>query len=321
MMNVKNQSQINAQVDKYQLVDDIQNALYRSTQGSQWLKAFEHQCVGEVSVSCQLSPQEVGAPIVHLIVRPVTEEDGSEAYLPQFLFRARLFEVKTPTGVWPAIARRAGRLSAIGQLLKSIRHVLGLVHTEEQEEALYSLFGGGSCNLCDSTGFELFMSMPFEADSSRSTRSPDDVTLGEDLETTLQKWLDDVTLLAHRSIARFQGNLAAVNFKADHTWSLALGSDVLAGFWGYETEDEPTRVNIYGRHDFHVPPLRPTKFEDWPKWERAPFELALADQDFNGEPGWLRACEIAHEVPVFNQATYVLPSDGTAASIDFNVDA
>ena len=320
-MNVKNQSQINAQVDKYQLVDDIQNALYRSTQGSQWLKAFEHQCGGEVSVSCQLSPQEVGAPIVHLIVRPVTEEDGSEAYLPQFLFRARLFEVKTPTGVWPAIARRAGRLSAIGQLLKSIRHVLGLVHTEEQEEALYSLFGGGSCNLCDSTGFELFMSMPFEADSSRSTRSPDDVTLGEDLETTLQKWLDDVTLLAHRSIARFQGNLAAVNFKADHTWSLVMGSDVLAGFWGYETEHEPNRVNIYGRHDFHVPPLRPTKFEDWPKWERAPFELALADQDFNGEPGWLRACEIAHEVPVFNQATYVLPSDGTAASIDFNVDA
>ena len=320
-MNVKNQSQINAQIDKYQLVDDIQNALYRSTQGSQWLKAFEHKCGGEVSVACQLSPQEVGAPIVHLIVRPLTEEDGSESYLPQFLFRARLFEVQTPTGVWPAIARRTGRLSAIGQLLKSIRHVLGLVHTEEQEEALYGLFGGGSCNLCDSTGFELFMSMPFESDSTRATRSPEGVPLGEDLETTLQKWLDDVTLLAHQSIARFQGNLAAVNFKADHTWSLVVGSDVLAGVWGYETEHEPNRVNIYGRHDFHVPPLRPTKFEDWPKWERAPFELALTDQDFNGEPGWLKACQIAHEVPVFNNATYVLTSEGAAASLDFNVNA
>lgn len=320
-MNVKNQSQINAQVDKYQLVDDIQNALYRSTRGSQWLKAFEHQCGGEVSVSCQLSPQEVGAPIVHLIVRPVTEEDGSEAYLPQFLFRARLFEVKTPTGIWPAIARRAGRLSAIGQLLKSIRHVLGLVHTEEQEEALYSLFGGGSCNLCDSTGFELFMSMPFEAESSRATRSPDDVTLAGNLETTLQKWLGDVISHSDRSIARFQDNLDAVNFKADQTWSLVVGSDVLAGFWEYGTEHESTRVNIYGRHDFHVPPLRPTKFEDWPKWESAPFELALTDQDFNGEPGWLKACEIADEVPVFNQTTYALPSDSTAASVDFNVDA
>lgn len=319
-MNVKNQSQINAQVDKYQLVDDIQNALYRSTQGSQWLKGFEYQCGGEVSVACQLSPQE-GVPIVDLIVRPITEEDGSESYLPQFLFRARLVEVQNATEVWPAIAWRATRLSAIGQLLKSIRHVLGLVRTEEQEEALYSLFGGGSCNLCDSTGFELFMSMPFEADSSRSTRSPDDVTLGEDLETTLQEWIDVVTLLAHQSIARFQGNLDVVNFKADRTWSLVVGSDVLAGFWGYETENELTRVSIYGRHDFHVPPLRPTKFEDWPKWERAPFELALTDQDFNGEPGWLKACQIAHEVPVFNRATYVLTSDGAAASLDFNVNA
>ena len=43
MMNQKNQSQINDQVDKSQLVDDIQNALYKSTMGSQWLKAFEGQ--------------------------------------------------------------------------------------------------------------------------------------------------------------------------------------------------------------------------------------------------------------------------------------
>ncbi len=319
-MNVKNQSQINAQVDKYQLVDDIQNALYRSTQGSQWLKGFEYQCGGEVSVACQLSPQE-GVPIVDLIVRPITEEDGSESYLPQFLFRARLVEVQNATEVWPAIAWRATRLSAIGQLLKSIRHVLGLVRTEEQEEALYSLFGGGSCNLRDLTGFELFTSMPFEAESSRATRSPDDVTLAGNLETTLQKWLGDVISHSDRSIARLQDNLDAVNFKADQTWSLVVGSDVLAGFWEYGTEHESTRVNIYGRHDFHVPPLRPTKFEDWPKWESAPFELALTDQDFNGEPGWLKACEIADEVPVFNQTTYALPSDSTAASVDFNVDA
>ncbi|OGB11732.1 MAG: hypothetical protein A3E23_07840 [Burkholderiales bacterium RIFCSPHIGHO2_12_FULL_65_48] len=319
MMNQKNQSQINDQVDKSQLVDDIQNALYKSTMGSQWLKAFEGQWGCEVSVLCQPSPKEVGAPIVHLIVRPVTEEDGSEAYLPQFLFRARLFEVKTPTGVWPAIARRAGRLSAIGQLLKSIRHVLGLVHTEEQEEALYGLFGGGSCNLCDSTGFELFMSMPFESDSSRATRSPEGVPLGEDLETTLQKWLDDVTPLAHRSITRFQGNLAAVNFKADHTWSLVVGSDVLAGFWGYETEHEPPRVKIYGRHDFHVPPLRPTKFEDWPKWERAPFELALADQDFNGEPGWLKICAGLDVPPRTLVASSVeLQAEAIDANLDYN---
>lgn len=316
-MNQKNQSQINDQVGKYQLVDDIQNALYTSTQGSQWLKAFEHLCGGEVSVACQLSPQEVGAPIVDLIVRPLTEEDGSESYLPQFLFRARLFEVQTPNGVWPAIARRTGRLSVIGQLLKSIRHVLGLVHTEEQEEALYSLFGGGSCNLCDSTGFELFMSMPFEADSSRSTRSPDDVTLGEDLETTLQKWLDVVTLLAHRSIARFQGNLDAVNFKADQTWSLVVGSDVLAGFWGYETEHEFTRVNIYGRHNFHVPQLRPTKFEDWPQWKEAPFVLTLTDQDFYAEPGMLKFCA-GLEVPP--RPLMALSVELHAEAIDANLD-
>jgi len=67
--------------------------------------------------------------------------------------------------------------------------------------------------------------------------------------------------------------------------------------------------------------LRPTTFEDWPKWEGAPFELALTDQDFGAELGWLKACEIADEVPVFNQTTYAHPSDSTAASVDFNVDA
>lgn len=317
MMNQKNQSQINDQVNKSQLVDDIQNALYKSTMGSQWLKAFESQWGCEVSVLCQPSPKEVDALIVELIVRPCTDEDGSESYLSQFLFRARLSEAQTPTGVWPAIARRTGRLSEIGRLLKGIRDVLGLVHTEEQEEALYGLFGGGSCNLCDSNGFELFMCTPFAPSSSRASRSPDDVALAGDLETTLQKWLCNVISQSDRSIARFQGNRAAVNFKADQTWSLVVGGDVLAGFWEYETERESTRVNIYGRHNFHVPPLRPTKFEDWPQWKEAPFVLTLTDQDFDAEPGMLKFCA-GLEVPP--RPLMALSVELHAEAIDANLD-
>ena len=95
----------------------------------------------------------------------------------------------------------------------------------------------------------------------------------------------------------------------------------MTGFWGYETEHEPNRVNIYGRHDFHVPPLRPTKFEDWPKWERAPFELALTDQDFCAPKGTMKISAALDLLPVFRPADHVTPEIPETADLDFNVDA
>ena len=111
-----------------------------------------------------------------------------------------------------------------------------------------------------------------------------------------------------------------MNFKADKTWSLVVGGNLLAGSWGYETEHESTRVSIYGHHDFHVPPLRPTKFEDWPKWEGAPFELALTDQDFGAELGMLKVCAGLDVPPRPLMALSVeLHAEAIDANLDYNV--
>ena len=320
MENKEIQTVINGQPGERPIADEIKNVLFNSPDSDEWRRDFvsQWQCVIFVLYQPSLTGAEPSA--VALVVIPDSNEN--EFYFDQLSFRVRLVGVQDAVGVWPAIERLGQRLSEIGRLLKGIRDVFGLVHTEAQEQALRILFEACKGNLYDSTGFELFMCPPCDVEnSSRPSRSPDDVALAGHLEATLQIWLGQVTSCANHSISRVQGNLAAVNFKADKTWSLVVGGNLLAGSWGYETEHESTRVSIYGRHDFHVPPLRPTKFEDWPKWESAPFELALTDQDFNGEPGWLKACEIADEVPVFNQTTYARPSDSTAASVDFNVDA
>lgn len=108
-----------------------------------------------------------------------------------------------------------------------------------------------------------------------------------------------------------------MNFKADQTWSLVVGGDVLAGFWEYETEHESTRVNIYGRHDFHVPPLRATKLKNWPQWKEAPFVLTLTDQDFDAEPGMLKFCA-GLEVPP--RPLMALSVELHAEAIDANLD-
>ncbi len=310
MENKEIQTVINGQPDERPIADEIKNVLYKSPDSDEWRRDFESQWQCVIFVLYQPSLTGAEASAVDLVVIPSAEED--EFYFAQFSFRVRLVGVHDAVGVWPAIEGLGQRLSEIGRLLKAIRDVLGLVHTDDQEQALRILFEACKGNLYDSTGFELFMCPPCDVEeSSRPSRSPDDVALAGHLEATLQTWLGQVTCCANHSISRVRGNLAAENFAAGYTWSLVVGSDVFAGSWGYETEHESTRVNIKGRHDFHVPPLRATKSQHLLKWEEAPFVLTFTDQDFDSEPGMLKFCA-GLEVP---------PKTLVASSVELNAEA
>lgn len=105
----------------------------------------------------------------------------------------------------------------IGRLLKAIRDVFGLVHTEAQEQALRILFEACKGNLYDSTGFELFCALPAMLKIRVGLLGL--LTMWR-LQDTLKQLLNvnsQVTSCANHSISRVQGNLAAVNFKADKT--------------------------------------------------------------------------------------------------------
>ena len=138
MENKEIQTVINGQPDERPIADEIKNVLYKSPDSDEWRRDFESQwqCVIFVLYQPSLTGAEPSA--VDLVVIPSAEED--EFYFAQFSFRVRLVGVQDAVGVWPAIERLGQRLSEIGRLLKAIRYVLGLVHTDAQEQALRILF-------------------------------------------------------------------------------------------------------------------------------------------------------------------------------------
>ena len=155
MENKEIQTVINGQPDERPIADEIKNVLFNSPDSDEWRRDFvsQWQCVIFVLYQPSLTGAEPSA--VALVVIPDANEN--EFYFDQLSFRVRLVGVQDAVGVWPAIERLGQRLSEIGRLLKAIRDVFGLVHTEAQEQALRILFEACKGNLYDSTGFELFM--------------------------------------------------------------------------------------------------------------------------------------------------------------------
>lgn len=342
-MNEQNLNPINGQSERHgqqtltneaqRLVDSIEQALEQTdSDGAKWKQQFEKKWGCQVVVDCEQQPFQVT-----LMVLPVDKYPDNWRLMPWVDLRG----VRDAAGVWPAIQERAKRLDEIGKLHRYINFEFDALRVFESRDLLGWMLSHSS--LMDTTGFGVCGGLPEERkiDSKRLYRRVSQV-IDRPLEAVLADWINCIEKQVPKPRERLKSDLSKVEFKfvsederelvaEDESllddefsglWRLEVDGVLIKGTWDYCTIDGKTEVVLSGKHCVSIPKLAPdfAHETDNAEWE-IDIQLVLTDQDFKGEPGWLKSCETVQETPVFNEATYALPSDSTVASLDFNVDA